>query len=214
MLRVRARMLIACPWAQRLRALGSSCELVMCVPKVKSLGVSALVKVKSAALSAGELSEKVSAVPGVEHAVFFEGVEAGSYVGLVRTKACACARSGVPFNRLLTAKETAGGVTFELLFQDPNEFSDFVRESNARGYSVSVEEVKQVAAEQPATQLTKTQMQLLAAALHMGFYEVPKKAGTRELAELFGTSPRAISEVIRRAHKKLVSSTISAAERT
>jgi predicted DNA binding protein len=32
--------------------------------------------------------------------------------------------------------------------------------------------------------------------------------GTRELAELFGVSPRAVSEVLRRAHKRLVESAL------
>jgi predicted DNA binding protein len=32
--------------------------------------------------------------------------------------------------------------------------------------------------------------------------------GTRELAEFFGVSPRAVSEVLRRAHKRLVESAL------
>ncbi|MCS7118188.1 MAG: helix-turn-helix domain-containing protein [Thaumarchaeota archaeon] len=210
MIKVRARMPISCPWARRLRTLGNTCEVVTCVPRVKSLGVNALVKVRSSTLGRTELSETVSKVQGVERALFFEGNEKDSYIGMVRTKTCACARAGIPFNRLIAVRESGGSVEFEILFEDPNEFSEFVRESNARGYSAIIEEIKHTDKDMP--QLTRTQMQLLAAALHMGFYEVPKRAGTRELAHLFGTSPRAVSEALRRAHKKLVMSTISATE--
>lgn len=202
-------MPIYCPWAMLLRSLGNTCELITCVPRAKYLGVNALVKVRSPELGAEELSERVSTVQGVERAVFYDALEAGSYVGTVMTKVCACARSGVPFNRLLMAKESEGGISFEFLFQDPDEFSEFIKEADARGYSVNVEEVRPVEKTSIQTQLTRTQMQLLAAALHIGFYEVPKKAGMRELAHLFGTSPRAVSEVLRRAHKKLVSSALA-----
>jgi predicted DNA binding protein len=83
-----------------------------------------------------------------------------------------------------------------------------IREVSARGFRPSIEEVVQLREGEAMPRLKPRQEQLLLAAPELGYYEVPKRVGTWELAELFGVSPRAVSEVLRRAHKKLVESAL------
>ena len=91
------------------------------------------------------------------------------------------------------------------IFRDANEFRDFVSESTIKGYKVEVKKLVQfdVPSIMPSLTLAKKQEQLLSAALEIGYYDIPKKVDTRELASIFGISPRAVSEMFRRIHKKL-----------
>ncbi|MFZ8858614.1 MAG: helix-turn-helix domain-containing protein [Candidatus Caldarchaeales archaeon] len=91
------------------------------------------------------------------------------------------------------------------IFRDANEFRDFVSESTIKGYKVEVKKLVQfdVPSIMPSLTLAKKQEQSLSAALELGYYDIPKKVDTRELASIFGISPRAVSEMFRRIHKKL-----------
>ncbi|MBD3354169.1 MAG: hypothetical protein GF364_21990 [Candidatus Lokiarchaeota archaeon] len=52
--------------------------------------------------------------------------------------------------------------------------------------------------------LTSHQYKILNAAFKKGFYKIPRQINKTELAEQFGVSKSAISESIRRIHKRLV----------
>jgi len=53
-------------------------------------------------------------------------------------------------------------------------------------------------------ELTAIQEKILRLAYESGYYEVPRGTSIAELAKKLGISPHAISETIRRAHKRLV----------
>jgi predicted DNA binding protein len=119
-----------------------------------------------------------------------------------------CALSGIPLRKVIGVSEDVRGVRVRMLLDEPSELNDLIREVSARGFKPSIEEVVQLREGEVMPRLKPRQEQLLLAALELGYYEVPKKVGTRELAELFGVSPRAVSEVLRRAHKRLVESAL------
>jgi predicted DNA binding protein len=119
-----------------------------------------------------------------------------------------CALSGLPLRKVVSVSEDERGVRVRVLLDEPSELNDLIREVSARGFRPSIEEVVQLREGEAMPRLKPRQEQLLLAALELGYYEVPKRVGTRELAELFGVSPRAVSEVLRRAHKRLVESAL------
>lgn len=57
--------------------------------------------------------------------------------------------------------------------------------------------------------LSKEQSEILVVALARGFYDIPQKAHMDDLAEDLDISRQAVSERIRRAHKKVIQSTMA-----
>jgi predicted DNA binding protein len=119
-----------------------------------------------------------------------------------------CALSGLPLRKVVGASEDERGVRVRVLLDEPSELNDLIREVSARGFRPSIEEVVHLREGEAMPRLKPRQEQLLLAALELGYHEFPKRVGTRELAELFGVSLRAVSEVLRRAHKRLVESAL------
>ncbi len=193
-----------CPWSQFLRSRGLKSNIVRCVPNQGTGGVTALVKVRAERIGADEVTQIVGSANGVTGARFLRSHDGSSLIGLVRTSRCMCALSGIPLRKVVGVSEDEKGVRVKILLDEPSELNDLIREITARGFKPSIEEVVQLRGGEVMPKLKPKQEQLLVAALELGYYEVPKKVGTRELAELFGVSPRAISEVLRRAHKRLV----------
>jgi predicted DNA binding protein len=154
------------------------------------------------------MAQIVSSANGVVSAKFLESFDGSSLIGLVKTSRCMCALSGLPLRKVVSVSEDERGVRVRVLLDEPSELNYLIREVSARGFRPSIEEVVQLREGEAMPRLKPRQEQLLLAALELGYYEVPKRVGTRELAELFGVSPRAVSEVLRRAHKRLVESAL------
>ena len=208
MLLVQVLLPFHCPWSHFLRARGLRSSIVRCVPNQGAGGVTALVKVRAEGSGADEVSRIVGSANGVVNAKFLKSFDGSSLIGLVRTSRCMCALSGIPLRKVVGVSEDEKGVRVRILIDEPSELNDLIREVTARGFKPLIEEVVQLRGGEVMPRLKPRQEQLLVAALELGYYEVPKKVGTRELAELFGVSPRAVSEVLRRAHKRLVESVL------
>ncbi len=204
MLLVQVLLPFHCPWSQFLRSRGLRSSIIKCVPNQGAGGVTALVKVRASEGGADEVAQIVSSANGVVGAKFLKSFDGSSLIGLVRTSRCMCALSGIPLKKVVSVSEDERGVRVRILLEDPSELNDLIREVTARGFKPSIEELVQLKGGEAVPKLRPKQEQLLLAALELGYYEVPKKVGTRELADLFGVSPRAISEVLRRSHKRLV----------
>ncbi len=208
MLLVQVLLPFHCPWSHFLRSRGLKSSIVRCVPNPGAGGVTALVKVRAEGSGADEVSRIVGSANGVVSAKFLKSFDGSSLIGLVRTSRCMCALSGIPLRKVVGVSEDEKGVRVRILIDEPSELNDLIREVTARGFKPLIEEVVQLRGGEVMPRLKPRQEQLLVAALELGYYEVPKKVGTRELAELFGVSPRAVSEVLRRAHKRLVESVL------
>lgn len=208
MLLVQLLLPFHCPWSQFLRSRGLRSGIVRCVPNQVTGGVMALVKVRSEGAQPRDVEGLVGSANGVVGAKFLRSFDGSSLIGLVRTSRCMCALSGIPLRKVIGVSEDERGVRVRVLLDEPSELNDLIREVTARGFRPSIEEVVQLRESERLPRLKPKQEQLLLAALELGYYEVPKKVGTRELADLFGVSPRAVSEVLRRAHKRLVESAL------
>ena len=208
MLLVQVLLPFHCPWSHFLRSRGLRSSIVRCVPNQGAGGVTALVKVRAEGCGPDEVSRIVGSADGVVSAKFLNSYDSSSLIGLVRTSRCMCALSGIPLRKVVGVSEDEKGIRVRILIDEPSELNDLIREVTARGFKPLIEEVVQLRGGEAVPRLKPRQEQLLVAALELGYYEVPKKVGTRELAELFGVSPRAVSEVLRRAHKRLVESVL------
>ncbi|MDJ0275174.1 MAG: helix-turn-helix domain-containing protein [Nitrososphaerota archaeon] len=206
MLVVSFKASLSCPWSALLRARGIKSEILQCVPRKESAGTSVLAVFNTSSAKPCELRPLLLEAPGVEEATVKRTDREGVMLAMIRTRRCACYSAGIPFKHVLRIREDKNGLLVTCVFRDANELKDFIEETTLRGYRIEVQRVEQLNADRLVPSLTKKQEQLLSAALELGFYEVPKKIGVRELAEMFGISPRAVSEMLRRAHKRLVES--------
>lgn len=214
MLVVSFKAPLSCPWSAQLRSRGIRSEILQCVPRRDSAGTSVLAVFSTSSSRPCELRQILTETPGVEEVELRRTSRDGVMMGLIRTRRCSCYSAGIPFRHVLRIKEDRNGLLVTCVFRDANELKDFIEETTVRGYRIEVQRVEHLNAERLLPSLTKKQEQLLSAALELGFYEVPKRIGTRELGEMFGISPRAVSEMLRRAHKRLVESYLGSAPST
>lgn len=204
MLRVRIAVKMGCPWISQLTQKYGGVTLLQCVPRATQNGVSALVKVKSS-VKVEEIEETVRQVNSIEEASFTQ-INKGVFLGIVRTNSCPCANTVLPhYNFIRAISEHDGFLRWTLLVSNGRSLSRLTSHLQRRKIEYKVEEVAKVDAGSP---LTAKQEQILNMALNLGFYNVPRKIGLDELARLSGTSPRAVSEVLRRAHRNLVEQAI------
>ncbi|NIW27840.1 MAG: helix-turn-helix domain-containing protein, partial [Actinobacteria bacterium] len=70
--------------------------------------------------------------------------------------------------------------------------------------SVEVREIGAVSGPNPAARLSDRQREAVEAGLELGYYEVPRAATHRDVADRLGCSPSTASEHLQKAEAKLV----------
>ncbi|MFC4550143.1 MULTISPECIES: bacterio-opsin activator domain-containing protein [Halorussus] len=97
-----------------------------------------------------------------------------------------------------------------ILFPDRESFSQTHDYCQDRGLDVNIEQVHELSTSGDVSQygLSEQQYDALTTALEEGYYEVPRDASARDLAEALGISHQAISERLRRGHQNLVSNAL------
>ncbi|MEM4190122.1 MAG: helix-turn-helix domain-containing protein [Candidatus Caldarchaeum sp.] len=209
MLVARMKIQVQCPWVRELAKNGVNVNVLQCIPQQNGPGSSSLCLVTSESLKSEELRAVVKNTPSVEKAVFKETLRDSTYIGIVKTRRCACAVTGIPFKHLIKVNPSTEFLNFTALFEDGEEFKRFIDELENKHITMVVEEVSHSASDIPLPVLTAKQEKLLKTALKVGFYDTPRKTKMAELARAFGTSPRAVSEMLRRAHKKIAESLLN-----
>ncbi|MFC4552261.1 MULTISPECIES: helix-turn-helix domain-containing protein [Halorussus] len=101
---------------------------------------------------------------------------------------------------VLDARATAEGWTVRLFTPDNEALSAFTDECDERNLSFTVETLQQAPPRsgQTAAELTSPQREALEVALEEGYFEVPRRAALRDVAEKLGISAQAASERLRR----------------
>ena len=94
-------------------------------------------------------------------------------------------------------KENDKNMLWKVLVPDPSSFSP----EKLRDINAEVVSIKQVA--EKAT-LTEKEDEALRVAFEMGYFEVPRMAGIRDIALRLGRSPSTVDETLRRAEKKIL----------
>ena len=87
------------------------------------------------------------------------------------------------------------------IFMSGNGMPRFLQSLHEKGVDYRVSEISKLT---PTKALTSKQEKVLKTALELGFYEYPKKASTEDLSKVLGVSTSTISEILRRAERKII----------
>lgn len=115
---------------------------------------------------------------------------------------------------VLNATGTSGSWHFELRFPTHDMLSDFEQYCDDAKIPLEVEHIYNPTRPDSGTWygLTDPQRRTIARAVRGGYYSIPRRISTKELAEEFDVSDQAVTERLRRAIVTLVENTVIAAE--
>jgi predicted DNA binding protein len=106
---------------------------------------------------------------------------------------------------LLDATGRSGRWKLQLRFDTESDVTQFTKYIHENDFTLELHRLYHPStptADSPPD-LTKEQRETVVAGLQSGYYEIPRRASSRELAEEFGISQQALSKRFRRAHKTL-----------
>jgi len=88
------------------------------------------------------------------------------------------------------------------LFMSGDAMPRFLQLLHDNGIIYKISEIAKIT---PSRALTSKQERVLKSALEMGYYDYPKKVSTQELSQAMKLSPSTVSEILRRAEKRIIS---------
>lgn len=202
MLQVTLSIGLSCPWMTFLsRKYGGDITLLDCKPRPASNGTSALAKICAASGTPERITHDLQERGLVKDAVFHT-IKPGVFFGIVTTKGCPCGSTIMPSYHLVSATaESTERLRWTLLVGENEGLKELVKSLEKRGVDFRIKKVAKV---KPTWPTTRRQEEVLRIALALGFYEVPRKIGLKELAKIFGISPRGLSEILRRGERKVI----------
>lgn len=88
------------------------------------------------------------------------------------------------------------------LFMSGDAIPRFLQTLHTKGVDYKISEISKLS---PKRALTSKQERVLKSALELGYYDYPKRVTTEELANALGSAPSTISEILRRAERRIIS---------
>jgi predicted DNA binding protein len=88
------------------------------------------------------------------------------------------------------------------LFMNGEGIPKFLQSLHDRGIVYKIADIAKMSTSRA---LTSKQERVLKSALELGYYEYPKKISTEDLSKVVGLAPSTISEILRRAEKRIIS---------
>jgi len=88
------------------------------------------------------------------------------------------------------------------LFMNGEGIPAFLQTLHEKGVMYKIAEIAKMS---KARALTSKQERVLKSALELGYYDYPKRISTEELSKVVGLAPSTISEILRRAEKRIIS---------
>jgi len=211
-LKATLKLDIHCPWASYLAGGGdkiskSSITILQCIPYYDSKGTSAVVRVFTKRFNARSLARAVKRVKEVKEASFV-AVKPNTYLGIIKTLECPCAKISLPHFNLLSVKYGDDGKLYwTFLLSGRDELYTLLKHLDARNVEYTIHEVVKVS---DAWALSEKQTIVLEKALKLGLYDNPRRITLTGLSNELNISPKAVSEILRRAHRKLVIQAVEA----
>ncbi len=106
---------------------------------------------------------------------------------------------------VLAARAANDRWSFRIQFADRNMLSTVYESCHDEDIPIEVQNVhKRTTLLDESHKLTEQQYETLRSAMNRGYYEIPRKVTTKDLAEELGVSHQAVSERLRRGHRSLV----------
>lgn len=113
---------------------------------------------------------------------------------------------------IMNARGQGDSWHLRILFRDRDSFGDTHQYCKEQGLQFDIEQVYQLTQDNQRTYglfgLTEHQYTTLIKALEEGYYEIPREASARDLANELDVSHQAVSEIFRRGHKNLISNAL------
>lgn len=131
--------------------------------------------------------------------------EAGDriYIGAA-IPSCSCRKLGLKQSQIRAIRVLGKNVMYlDLMFLDEAELRKTVKILRERGVKPQLTKLRKL---EKAIAITPRQEEALAVALAMGYYEYPRKLNLTRLAEKLSIAPTTLSEILRRAERKLITS--------
>jgi len=88
------------------------------------------------------------------------------------------------------------------LFMNGEGIPAFLQTLHEKGVEYKIAEIAKMS---KARSLTSKQERVLKSALELGYYDYPKRISTEDLSKVVGLAPSTISEILRRAEKRIIS---------
>jgi predicted DNA binding protein len=88
------------------------------------------------------------------------------------------------------------------LFMSGDAIPQFLQTLHSKGVEYKISDISRLA---PKRALTAKQEKVLKSALELGYYDFPKRISTEELAKIVGGAPSTITEILRRAERRIIS---------
>lgn len=112
---------------------------------------------------------------------------------------------------IVSARASDDTWTFRLLFPEREAVAAIVEDCDTYGVDLRIERICPMTESSPLgrSDLTDAQRQTIEAALECGYYDVPRQTTLTELSADLDISHQALSERLRRGHRRLIESALS-----
>jgi hypothetical protein len=202
-IKAAVRIYRECPNIVRLKAQGAQqVKVFQCIPSSRERTVTQALWVRCTSCSVQMLRRLLKSLPNVDD-VSFTRLSSDSYLGFVESRDCVCVRLGLVGEKIshIIPDSDGGSMLAHIYFKGEKDIRRLSSKLERIGVKYAVEKVESL---KHIGELTAMQEKTLRLAYDSGYYEVPRRTSIAGLAKMLGISPHAISETIRRAHKRLV----------
>jgi hypothetical protein len=195
------RIYSVCPIIVRLKASGAQdIKVLRCVPSRDGRTATQELWVRCESCSMRMLRRLFQSLPNVQD-VSFTRLGRDAYLGFVEHRDCVCVRLGLIDEKLSHIIPDDESMLVHVYFKGEKDLRRFLSQLERRNVKYVVEKIRSL---KEIGELTALQEKILRLAYEAGYYDVPRGTSIVALAKMLGISPHAISETIRRAHKRLV----------
>ncbi len=159
----------------------------------------------------GEIREALDADPSVADAIEVTEENGAKLYDLTPDTDYSSARRTVcEYDGVMLEACTEGeSWTVHVRFPDRERLSDAIDAVRTEDIGLEVVRIHDLEeTHSSALGLTDSQLEALQTALESGYYEVPREAGLKDIANELGESHQSLSEKLRRAHQTVVSSNV------
>lgn len=169
------------------------------------ISVTHFVDITSDKASAEELTQKVRSLPDVTESDL-ASVGSNRVVGAVTSNdSCVCStiidsKLGYFIGPAVTEHDCS--MSYKL-FMSGDGIPSFLQALHNIGMTYKITEISKIS---PKSALTSKQERVLKSALELGYYEYPKRASTEDLSKVLGIAPSTVTEILRRAERRIISS--------
>jgi predicted DNA binding protein len=162
------------------------------------------VELSSESLSPEEILSHLRATTGVLSADMTK-VDRNRVFGMVSTHSCPICSTFAGLNCFLISADSRDGGKMEwrLLIGGDTDLKELCGRLDANRVKYNILEVSHRVQKK---EMTARQEDILRTALDLGYFEFPKRIHLEELADKLGITPATLSEILRRAEKKVLSS--------